>query len=60
MNVAFSDGHGEFVQLTKKDYDTCIAKFFNGPSPYEASVYMHLFFKGADRGNFSELRKRFP
>ena len=60
LNVAFNDGHGEFVQLTKKDYDTCALKFYNDPSPYQASVYMFLFFKGADRGDFTEMRKRFP
>jgi prepilin-type N-terminal cleavage/methylation domain-containing protein len=59
LNVAFSDGHGEFMELGKKDYEMCAQKFFNDPSPYQASVFMHLFFKGADKAEFSELRKRF-
>jgi prepilin-type N-terminal cleavage/methylation domain-containing protein len=60
VNVAFNDGHGEFIEMTKQDYDKCAILFFTGGSPYPASVYMHLFFKGADNKNFTELRKRFP
>lgn len=59
LNVVFNDGHAEFMELTRRDYELCAYNF--GPtysSPYEASVFMHLFFKGADIRNFTELRQR--
>jgi hypothetical protein len=59
VNVAFDDGHGAFVELTQKDADKCAAQFNIGGS-YVPSVYMYLFFKGADAGDFTELRNRFP
>jgi hypothetical protein len=60
LNVAYNDGHGSFVELKQSDADKCALQFYTGGSPYAASVYMYLFFKGADNGDFTELRQRFP
>jgi hypothetical protein len=60
VNVAFSDGHGAFIEMTQKDADTCAIQFNKGDSSSAGSDYMYLFFKGADSGDFTELRMRFP
>jgi prepilin-type N-terminal cleavage/methylation domain-containing protein len=60
VNVAFDDGHGAFIELSQKDADTCATQFKKADSSYSGSVYTYLFFKGADSGDFTELRKRFP
>jgi len=60
VNVAFNDGHAEFVELTKRDYEKCALLFYTGDSPGPASRYMQLFFEGADTKNFAQLRRVFP
>ena len=57
LNVAYNDGHGAFVELTKADNDKCADLFGNGGSPGPASNFMYLFFLGADTGDFTEQRK---
>jgi prepilin-type N-terminal cleavage/methylation domain-containing protein len=58
LNVAYNDGHGAFVSLTKADNDKCANLMANGGSPGPASNFMYLFFNGADNGDFTEQRTK--
>jgi prepilin-type N-terminal cleavage/methylation domain-containing protein len=58
LNVAYNDGHAEFRELSKKDADKCSTLFANGGSPAPASNYIYLFFRGADTGDWTELREK--
>jgi prepilin-type N-terminal cleavage/methylation domain-containing protein len=57
VNVAFNDGHGEFIELRKKDYEKCAYYFGTGGSPGPAAIYMNEFFKGADVKDFTMVRR---
>jgi prepilin-type N-terminal cleavage/methylation domain-containing protein len=60
INVAYSDGHAEFVLLNKSDYD---AAFKHATKPdsgvVNASYYTVVLFKALDDKNFTDLRKLF-
>jgi prepilin-type N-terminal cleavage/methylation domain-containing protein/prepilin-type processing-associated H-X9-DG protein len=55
-NIAFSDGHAEFVHLTKKDYDGAIKPY---PDVWMADYYYLLFFRAVESGDYTALRKNF-
>jgi hypothetical protein len=60
VNAAYSDGHAEFVQVNKSDYD---AAYRHAKKPdsgvVNASHYTVIMFKALDDKNFTELRKTF-
>ncbi|WP_428940314.1 type II secretion system protein [Fontivita pretiosa] len=60
VNVAYSDGHAEFVQLNKSDFD---AAFRHATKPdsgvVNATHYAVVLFKALDNKDFTELRKTF-
>jgi prepilin-type N-terminal cleavage/methylation domain-containing protein len=60
VNAAFNDGHGAFIEMRQKDADTCAIQFNKADSSNSGSDYAYLFLNGADTGDFTELRKRFP
>jgi prepilin-type N-terminal cleavage/methylation domain-containing protein len=56
VNAAYSDGHADFVLLTKKDFESSIKKYTIG----EADYYIFLFFKALDNQDFTKVRQTFP
>ena len=56
INVAYADGHAEFVQLTRKDYEAAIRPY----EFYQTDLYVFMMFKAMDTQNFAAVRKRFP
>jgi prepilin-type N-terminal cleavage/methylation domain-containing protein len=60
INVAYSDGHAEFVQLLTSDFD---AAYRYGTKPdsgvVNASYYAVIMFKALDGQDFTELRNTF-
>jgi prepilin-type N-terminal cleavage/methylation domain-containing protein len=60
INVAYSDGHAEFVQLKKSDFDAAY-KFAKTPDSgvVNASFYTVIMFAALDNQDFTELRKTF-
>jgi prepilin-type N-terminal cleavage/methylation domain-containing protein len=60
VNAAYSDGHAEFVQLNRTDFD---AAYKYGTKPdsgvVNASFYTVVLFKALDDQNFTDLRKYF-
>ena len=56
VNAAYSDGHAEFVLLTKSDFESSIKKYTIG----EADYYIFLFFKAMDSKDFTLVRQTFP
>ncbi len=57
VNAAYSDGHGEFVQLLKRDFDSS----FKLPAPAGyADNYVFNFFKAMDTKDFTAFRQLYP
>ena len=60
VNVAYSDGHGEFVQLAKSDFDAAQRQALKpDPGVTNVSHYTVIMFKALDDQNFTELRATF-
>jgi hypothetical protein len=57
VNAAYSDGHAEFVQMSKADFDSSLKATY---SVGDADYYIFLFFNGLDNGDFSLMRTKFP
>ena len=61
VNVAYSDGHGEFVQLKRSDFDAAYRQATKPDSGVvNASYYTVIMFDALDSQNFIELRNTFP
>jgi prepilin-type N-terminal cleavage/methylation domain-containing protein len=61
LNVAYSDGHAEFMQLNRRDYDAARAWATKvDPGVTNASYYTVVMFSAMDTKDFTELRKTFP
>ena len=61
LNVGYSDGHGEFVQVRQSDFEAAqrwATKPDSGVS--NASYYTVVMFTALDNRDFTELRKTFP
>jgi prepilin-type N-terminal cleavage/methylation domain-containing protein len=60
VNVAYSDGHGEFVSMKTSDYEVAL-KWGRYPDPgvSTADWYTFLLFKALDNKDFTQLRKNF-
>jgi prepilin-type N-terminal cleavage/methylation domain-containing protein len=60
LSVAYSDGHGEFVQVNRSDFEAA-QTHANKPDPgvSQASYYTVVMFKALDDKNFIELRNLF-
>ena len=56
VNAAYSDGHAEFVELTRKDFESAIKPYAVGIADH----YVFLFFKAMDTKDFTTLRMTYP
>jgi prepilin-type N-terminal cleavage/methylation domain-containing protein len=55
--AAYSDGHADFVQMSKADFESSLkATLSVGDSDY----YVFLLFQAMDTGNFDLLHSKFP
>jgi len=56
LNVAYSDGHAEFVEIQKRDFDqaTQITNLVT------ADLYVYALFRALDQKDFTELHAMFP
>ncbi len=55
INVAYSDGHAEFLTLTEKDYQTALKI----PAIGAADGYHYLMFQAYDTRDFTKVRTTF-
>jgi prepilin-type N-terminal cleavage/methylation domain-containing protein len=56
--VGFTDGHGEYVPLSQKDYDYAI-NFKAGQGPGPADSFMAMFLRAVDDKDFAKVRKAY-
>jgi len=56
VNAAYSDGHAEFAELTKKDFESATKTYAVGIADH----YVFLFFKAMDNKDFTTLRATYP
>ena len=59
INAGYTDGHAEFVQCSKHDYETALRVQYLFNQRY-ADLYQFLTMQGCDRKDFTALRKKFP
>jgi prepilin-type N-terminal cleavage/methylation domain-containing protein len=56
LNVAYSDGHGEFVDMGKENYDTAV-EFTRTFTRHDQWMYFHYMWFAIDRGDYGKFQE---